>query len=195
MIDALEHIDRSIVYAVNQWNTPLLDEIMWVIAGKLTWVPLYLLLIWLAFRKMSRQGFVIFVLCAIFAVALADLLSVHLFKNMFQRYRPSHHGFLTNRLHFYELKPGEFYKGGMFGFVSSHATNFFALAIFTGIVLKDHYKYLFGILLGIAAIISFSRLYQGVHYLSDLLAGALLGTIISLLVYKFLYLHLAAKYK
>ncbi len=193
MIDYLEGIDRAIVYTVNQWHRPWLDEVMWIVAGKVTWIPLYILLGVLAYIRMPRRTFWIFLACTIAAVGLADLCSVHLFKNVFQRYRPSHHALLTERLHFYTLRPGEFYKGGMFGFVSSHAANFFSLAVFTGLALRPYYRKLLWILLGIAVLVAFSRLYQGVHYLSDLLGGALLGSLISLVIYKFMYLRLTSK--
>jgi undecaprenyl-diphosphatase len=188
MIETLEGIDRWIVLTVNSWNTPLLDEIMWIVAQRITWIPLYLFLLWLGWKHLNRKQFVAFVLLSVLSVALADLISVHLFKNVFERYRPSHHALLTEQLHFYRKSNGEFYKGGMYGFVSSHAANFFALAMIVVLFLSRHVCYLAYIMFGTAVLVSFSRLYQGVHYLSDLLGGAMLGVLISYLVYRYLYL-------
>ena len=130
MIEQLEGIDRSLVLAINSIHSSWLDEFMWLVSGKLIWFPFYLLLLFLFFKKSNIRLTFIFLLCAIAVVALADQLSVHLFKNVFERYRPSHHALLTDKLHFYQLQDGNFYKGGMFGFVSSHAANFFGICSF-----------------------------------------------------------------
>lgn len=190
MIEKLESVDRWIVLTVNGWNTPFMDELMWVISQRATWIPLYLIILILAFRRLHKKQLVLFVIFAVVSVAIADLLSVHLFKNVFLRYRPSHNSLLTDQLHFYLKANGEFYKGGMYGFVSSHAANFFAMATFIGLSLRKYYPKMIWILMGISVVVSFSRLYQGVHYLSDLFVGALLGTIVSLAIYRLVYLKI-----
>lgn len=184
MIEWLEAIDRSIVLSVNSLHTPWLDELMWVISGKLIWIPFYLYLLYLAFKASGFRRCMVFLLLAILCVGLSDLISAQLIKNNIARYRPSHHALLTHRLHFYEMKPGEYYKGGQFGFVSSHAANFFALATFVGLSLRKRYRWLFPLLISISVIVCFSRLYLGVHYLSDLIGGALIGTLVSYAVWR-----------
>lgn len=188
MIDYLEGIDRMIVLTVNGWNNSFLDAFFWFISQRITWIPLYILIAFFAWKTLPKKQLVIFVILTILCVALADLVSVHLFKNVFLRYRPSHHADLTERLHFYLKANGEFYKGGMYGFVSSHAANFFALATFVSLSLNVVYPKLKWFLFSIAFLVSFSRLYQGVHYASDLFAGALLGISIAFILYRFVYL-------
>ena len=102
MIDTLESIDRAIVLAVNGWNTPWLDELMWWVSARITWIPLYLVLLYLGFKHVSRKAFAFYVISVLSAVILADLISVYAFKEVFMRYRPSHNTLLTNRLHLYE---------------------------------------------------------------------------------------------
>jgi undecaprenyl-diphosphatase len=187
MIEKLESIDRWIVLTVNSWDTPFLDELMWVISQRATWIPLYLILFILAYKRLNKKQLIVFALCAILAVAIADLVSVHLFKNVFLRYRPSHNALLTEQLHFYMKSNGELYKGGMYGFVSSHAANFFAMATFISLALRKYYPLMVWTLLSIATIVSFSRLYQGVHYLSDLVVGGSVGALVAYLVYRLLY--------
>jgi undecaprenyl-diphosphatase len=193
MIEQLESIDRWIVLMVNSWNTPFLDELMWFISQRATWIPLYLILLIISYKKLQKKQFVVFILLTIVTVVLADLISVHLFKNMFLRFRPSHNSLLTDQLHFY-LKPNnEFYKGGLYGFVSSHAANFFALSTFVGLALRKYYPKLIWVLFLLATIVSFSRLYQGVHYLTDLFVGGLLGALIGYLIYRFAFLKINFK--
>jgi undecaprenyl-diphosphatase len=195
MIEFLEEIDRSIVLTINGWNTPFLDELMWWISARITWIPLYLILLFLAYKKLSRNHLFLFVGLLGLTIALTDLTSVHLFKNVFLRYRPSHNLLLTNQLHFYLIKPGEYYKGGEYGFISSHAANFFAIITLTYLVLRKAYPKLIYPLFFIGIVIAYSRIYLGVHYLSDVFVGALIGSIIAFGIYRFLYLRFSKSLK
>ena len=189
-METLEAIDRAIVVFINGCNTPFWDEVFWWISQRITWIPFYGLILFLAWRKLETRQFISLIAVTIVSVALADLISVYVFKNVFQRYRPSHHAELTEILHFYRLPNGEYYKGGMYGFVSSHAANFFALAMAVTLFLKSKIKWIGWMMFAVAAVVSFSRLYQGVHYLTDLAAGAALGGFVSWIIYSFVVLCL-----
>ncbi len=192
-METLEAIDRSIVLAINGMNSPFLDEVMWIISERVTWVPIYLLIIFLFFKLYGVKKTAIFLLVAIATVAVADLISVHLFKNIFERYRPSHHALLTDKLHFYKFESGDFYKGGQYGFVSSHATNFLAIATFSMLALKGKYSFLLPLLIGSGVLILFSRIYLGVHYLSDVFVGSLLGFGVAYLMHRFVFIPILRK--
>ena len=187
MDNFLEKIDQSIVLAINGWHTPFLDEIMWIISSKLVWIPFYLFLIYLAAKKHTLKQTLFFTVLAILSVILSDVISTYCFKEVFLRYRPSHNLLLSDKLHFYENKPGEFYRGGQYGFISSHAANFFAIAVFVGYSLKNYYPKLLFTLISIASIVCFSRIYLGVHYLSDVFVGGIVGSTIALILSKFIF--------
>lgn len=183
MIEWLESIDRTIVLTVNSWHTPFLDQLFWVISMRATWIPLYLLILiicWLCFGWKKTLAFTGIV---IGTIVVADLTSVYLFKELFQRYRPSHHALLTEKLHFYQINPNEYYKGGMYGFVSSHATNFATVTVLVGLTLRPYFPKFIWFLGSILLLVCFSRLYLGVHYLSDLIAGACWGATLASIVY------------
>ena len=184
MTEYLEEIDRQIVLAINGLHRVWLDEIMWWISARITWIPLYLVLLYLAFKQLNRKQLFLFVVFVVGSVAITDLVSVHLFKNVFLRYRPSHNLFISDHLHFYKIKQGEWYKGGQFGFVSSHAANYFAIATASWLVLKEGYPKLKWWLLIIGFLICFSRIYLGVHYLSDIVVGGFVGGFIAFVIYK-----------
>ena len=188
MLDFLESIDHAIVLAINSLHTPLLDEIMWLISGKIIWIPMYLFLIYLAYQHFGKKNTIYFVVLVITAIALSDLVSSQVIKKSVARYRPSHHVELASQLHFYKQKNGEYYQGGEYGFVSSHAANFFAIALFVGLIFREKAPQLIYTLFSIAILVGFSRIYLGVHYLSDIIGGAIVGTTISYLLWKFVWL-------
>lgn len=183
MIEQLESIDRAIVLAVNGWHTPFLDQLFWIISMRITWVPLYLLILIVCWLCFGWRKTLIFTGIVIATIILADLTSVYLFKEMFQRYRPSHHALLTEKLHFYPINGHEYYKGGMYGFVSSHATNFAAITVLVGMTLRRFFPKFIWWLAAFTLIVCFSRLYLGVHYLTDLIAGACWGATLASIVY------------
>lgn len=193
MIEYLESVDIAIVQLVNGWNTPFLDEVMWIVSGRITWIPLYVLLIYLAIRQGGWKSSLLFVFGVGVSVLLADFISTQGMKEVIQRYRPSHNLDIKDQLHYYQIGWGDFYRGGMYGFVSSHAANFFAIAVFSISFLIDYKKWLNPLLIGIAVLVSFSRIYLGVHYFSDVFVGAILGMLIALGVYRFIFLPLHKK--
>lgn len=190
MIEYLELIDRQLVLAINSLHNPFMDEVMWLISAKLTWIPLYLLLFWLAYKQLGLKLSLLFLVFVVISVALSDLLSVHAIKDVVKRYRPSHNLFLTNKLHFYQITPKDYYKGGQYGFVSSHAANFFVVYTAFMLVFKNRYSKMVHTLLVISIIVCISRIYLGVHYLSDIIGGATLGIIITYFVYRFFWLKI-----
>lgn len=109
---------------------------------------------------------------------LADWISVNGFKNVFERLRPCHQEGVMEYIRL--VTEG---CGGQFGFVSSHATNTFALAYFFTRYFKRYWKHS-EILFGTWCVLSaYSRVYLGVHYLGDIVGGAILGTLIGWLVF------------
>jgi undecaprenyl-diphosphatase len=177
-MNKLESIDRAIVLFVNGLNTPLLDEIMWFLSGRFSLIPLYLLLLILLKSQNSWRNTFIILSGLTLSILLADQISVHLFKNGFERYRPSHNEELKYLLHFYEVKPGEYYQGGKYGFVSSHAANFFAMIAFIFPFYKEKKNWILAGLILVGILVAISRIYLGVHYFSDVLVGATLGILV-----------------
>ena len=178
LMNKLESIDRAIVLFVNGLHTPLLDEIMWFLSGRFSMIPLYLLLLILLKSQNSWRNTIMILSGLTLSILLADQISVHLFKNGFERYRPSHNEELKYLLHFYEVKPGEYYQGGKYGFVSSHAANFFAMIAFIYAFYKEKKNWILAGLILVGILVAISRIYLGVHYFSDVLVGATLGILV-----------------
>lgn len=194
MFNALEKWDQFIVLAINGWNTPFFDYFFELVSGKFFWIPLYLILIVLIFKELGWKNALIFLGIVALCILVVDSGSVYLFKEVVQRYRPSHHLQLSKALHFQLDERGNPRLGGQYGFISSHAANFSALAILAGNVLKKQYPNLIFGLFGVTLLICYSRIYLGMHYLSDVLVGALWGGVIAYLFYR-LYLKVCLEMK
>lgn len=175
MLETLEKWDRALFLLLNSWHNEFMDQMMFLISGKLEWIPLYVLLLVLLIRKYKKHVWLPLLAVGV-VIVLADQSSVQLFKEIFERYRPCHNLEIKDMVHLVNNK-----CGGKFGFVSSHAANTFALATLVGLFLNRKTFYL---LLVWAILVSYSRIYLGVHYPSDVFFGGLLGIILALIVYR-----------
>ena len=165
----LQALDRQLLLAINRAHSPVADAVMVFASNRIVWFPAYALLIaWLIYHFRQRA---LLVLPLIFgAVALADSITSRLFKPFFARLRPCHNVQLARLLH---LPDG---CGGQFGFLSSHAANSVALAVFLALVLPTkRFWALKWLVILWATLLSYSRMYLGAHYPADVLGGAAVG--------------------
>lgn len=170
-----KEIDVHILMSVNLAHHQVLDVFMAIISNKFSWIWLYFFILGMSFRKLGPR-FIFFLLFAALTFASTDLISVHGFKEVFQRLRPCHSPELMGYLH--RVVP----CGGKFGFVSSHAANTAGIAAFTWYSGVLHYhmpvarKFFFSALLALYVLLNaYARVYLGVHYPSDVVAGLCLG--------------------
>lgn len=179
MIEQLENIDQKLLLLINGVNSPFFDQLMWAISDSFFGIPFYIVFYLIAFKFFGWKKALVIVLLGGVSVGLADLSSKYLFKEVFLRYRPSHNFLLKDKIHLVNN-----YRGGMYGFVSSHSANMFAIAISLGAFFYKENKVLIYLMLIWAGIIAYSRMYLGVHYPSDVFVGGLLGGTIGFVVYK-----------
>jgi undecaprenyl-diphosphatase len=171
----LERFDQQLFLFINSANSPLLDQVMHTVSGKLIWVPLYLSIL-IFFGVKYKRKFLIILIFIIIAATFADQSSV-IVKNIVHRLRPCHEPSLIAIVH---LVNGE--CGGIYGFVSSHAVNSFDVALLSLSFIRKRW-YSISIILW-AGVICYSRVYLGVHYPGDVICGALLGSFIGWGIYR-----------
>ena len=176
MIEFFTYWDTQFFIFLNGINSPFWDNVMYWISGTKSWIPFYLILIIVIVYKQRKRAIITLIFIGL-VIFLSDQISVHFFKDVFQRLRPCHTPELQDIVHLVKNK-----CGGKYGFVSSHAANTFALAGFLSFLFRYRPFIIFIILW--ASIVSYSRIYLGVHFPLDVICGAILGFVIGFLVYK-----------
>jgi undecaprenyl-diphosphatase len=168
-MEFLRSIDTGLFLLLNGMHNAFLDPIMYWLSDRLIWVPMYVMIvIFMIWRyKISGVWMVIFLVATI---ALCDQTASHLLKNVVQRLRPSQDPTLEGLVHLSLAGPG-----GLYGFASSHAANSSGLAIFLYFALDNRLKIMKYWLLIWSILVSYSRIYNGVHYPGDVLAGWIIG--------------------
>lgn len=175
MLDFLIDLDQKLLLFLNGLNHPFLDPVMFYISHKFTWIPLYLLLLVLVFWRYKWKGFLVLIF-VVLLVTLSDQGSVFV-KNTVMRLRPCREPLLDGLLHMVSRCPGGY------SFVSSHATNTFALAIFMNKLLGARFRFVVPVMITYAVLNAYSRVYLGVHYPGDVIFGSLLGILVGMFVY------------
>jgi len=179
MINYLEKLDQNLFLFINSFHSNFFDKIMWQISGQIIWIPYFIMIMYLIIKKYGKKTFLPLLFLPLTIIS-SDIISVHLFKDVFKRLRPCHNQEIANFVHIVKN-----HCGGEYGFVSSHSTNFFSLATFSSLLIKKNwYTY---ISIFIATIIAYSRIYLGVHYPGDVIGGAIVGFVIAFMFFK-LYL-------
>ncbi|HYG51407.1 MAG TPA: phosphatase PAP2 family protein [Flavobacteriales bacterium] len=176
MVETLEQWDIDLFFAINSRHNPFFDQVFYFISHGLSWIPVYMLLFYFLAKFYGIKIALVQVLLAGAMVGLADVTSVYLFKNTVCRYRPCHNEAFRNFVHIVND-----HRGGIFGFVSSHAVNFMTWTIVVFWFLKQQVKsnWLWLMFL-IPLVVGYSRVYLGVHYPGDVAGGFLLGTVFGL---------------
>lgn len=174
MFEYLESLDQELFLFLNGLRADWLDLPMYYLTTFKFWIPVFVLIIFLLYKRFGAiKPTVTAVLLIGLAVGLADLTSARVFKPHVKRYRPTHHAVIGQDVHTVITPENKEYRGGKYGFVSSHAANFFAIATSTFLLLGRKRRHLW--LFVWAALVSYTRIYLGVHYPADLICGGLLG--------------------
>lgn len=170
LVQWLDGLDRQLTSLLNFDGGGAGDLLACVFSSRLAWVPWGMAFLYaLAARhRLDWRGLLYLALGLALAVCLCDQVSSSVFKPLFMRLRPSHDPALAPLLHYVGN-----YRGGLYGFVSSHSANAWGVTMYAAAVLRERRFTLVSCCFSL--LVAYSRVYLGVHYVGDVLCGALLG--------------------
>ena len=184
MVDSLINLDFELFKLLNQpW--PGGDTIMWAVSGIWWWTPVYFFLLWKVWQVSGKEWdkTIFRVLFLVVCIAATDMISARIIKPGVQRFRPSHSIELRDNVHLVtpsgQTQP---YRGGRFGFVSSHMANYTGIALYLGLLFGGG-RWLLGLCIW-SVIIGYSRIYLGVHFPLDIAGGAILGAFVGYVLWR-----------
>ena len=153
-------LDKNLLLQWNGSDSLFWDGFMWVSTSTFIWIPLGIVLLYVIIRNNSPKEAFITLLAIALVITLADQISSGICKPLFARFRPTQDPEIM-----YLVDTVNGYRGGRYGFISSHAANTFAMAVFVSLLTKS--KRLAVVLLSWAILNAYSRIYLGVHYPGD----------------------------
>ncbi len=156
MLEKTLDYERELFFMLNGSDSVFLDHSMWLFTGKIVWLPLALFILVVLTYKINWRESILVLLAIVLVVTLCDQFASHLLKPVFMRLRPTHHPEFMN-----EVQTVFGYRGGKYGFISSHAANAFGFAMFMSLLFRC--KPLFtGVIFTWAMITAYTRIYLGV---------------------------------
>lgn len=177
MLEQELQFEKDLFFLLNGSDSIFFDYFFWLYSYKWTWIPFYVCFVIIFIYKKNWKEFILTLLSVALVILLCDQIASSFFKPIFQRFRPTHHPDFHDQV---QIVLG--YKGGMYGFISSHAANSFGFATLMAFIFRNR---LFTCMIMIFSLINgYSRIYLGVHFISDVVVGSLVGIIIGYMVYK-----------
>lgn len=171
MLETLKQIDTEWFLAINNgWQNDFMDWLCPWLRQPKTWIPLYIIAMWFAWKIYGKQALWVAVGAGLL-ILVSDQFSANLIKNTFERLRPCNDPILKTKVHLLT------YCGGGYSFISAHATNHFAIAVYFSLLFKNTYPRMLPYAILWAASIAISQVYVGVHYPFDIICGAIIGSI------------------
>ncbi|MFT4071299.1 MAG: phosphatase PAP2 family protein [Dysgonamonadaceae bacterium] len=180
LVNGIIPYEKGLFLFINGHHNLFFDQFMSLYSGKIIWLPLAIAAFCIHTIKIKKMEILLIIAAITFVFLLCDQLSAAFIKPLCQRLRPTHYPQIGDLVHVVNN-----YRGGRYGFISAHSANGFGIATFSSLLFR--YKiYTFVIFLW-ASLTAYSRIYLGVHFISDVVGGIMLGVFIGWLVY-FLYI-------
>lgn len=177
MLEQVLIYERDAFLWLNGGHTAFWDHVMWLYSGKAVWLPLAAFMVAMLVYKKSWKESLLILLAIALTITLCDQFASHVCKPLFTRFRPTHHPDFME-----QVKIVFDYRGGKYGFISSHAANAFGFATFMSLLFRHK---LFSVTIFLWALVTaYSRIYLGVHFISDIVPGMVSGSLFGWLVYR-----------
>ena len=167
MLEVFKELDQYFFLFLNSLHNSFWDHVMYWVTSTLFWIPLYIFLVAFMQRKLGKGAVIIFNI----TIILCDQISASIIRPFFQRLRPCCDPKIQHLVHLVGTYIGDY------SFPSSHATNTFGIAMLCWLLLKEYNPWIY-LLFPWAFLVTYGRVYGGVHYPGDIIVGALLGLLL-----------------
>lgn len=175
MLEKILSIDTELFVFLNSLGSERYDGLWLIITKQTSWIPLFILLLYLIFKKLGTKQTLYLVLFVTLLLIFTDQIT-NLFKNGFQRLRPCNNPEINSFIRVVLSRKS-------YSFFSGHAANTMAVATFLYLIFKKDFNY-FWLLFLWPLIFAYSRIYLGLHYPLDILSGYFFGAIMGFLMFK-----------
>ncbi|MFB2120577.1 MULTISPECIES: phosphatase PAP2 family protein [Parapedobacter] len=175
-IESILPYERDLFFLLNGSDSVFWDHVMWIVSKTSVWFVFYAFVALFLFYKTSKKEAALALFFFVLMIVLCDQFSSGFMKPFFERLRPTHHPDFKDLV---DTVNG--YRGGGFSFISGHATNSFGFAVFLSLLFRNRWVTLVALVWAI--LISYSRIYLGVHFISDVVGGVLAGTLLAMIMY------------
>lgn len=180
-IEGIIAIDKQLLTIFNGSNSMYLDSLVPILTSGMTWIPLYIGLLYLVVKNNENMGQIGLIIGATLAcLLLSGGIDDAIIKPLISRLRPCNDPTIKYQLN---IVAGTIEQS--YSFFSAHAANTMSLAVFFCLLVRD--KLFNGFMLLWSFLNCWTRLYLGVHYPFDVLAGIVWGCMIAVLVYIIFY--------
>jgi undecaprenyl-diphosphatase len=186
ILDQLIEFDKSLLLFLNGSDSLFIDGFFLTLTKTSTWIPLFVCMLYVVLKNNNAKRCFILLGLTVLLVVATDQFSSGFCKPFFHRFRPSQDPSLSNL-----VDMASNYRGSLYGFISGHATNTFSIALFFSLIFKNARTT--AVLFSWAILSSYSRIYLGLHFPGDILAGIVSGSLIALLFY-YIYQLLLKKF-
>ncbi|HET8886761.1 MAG TPA: phosphatase PAP2 family protein [Salinimicrobium sp.] len=176
-MEELIKLDHELFLFLNNLGNETWDWFWIALSGKFTAVPLYVLLLFLIYKNFGVKGTLITLVLVAGLITCTDQLA-NVFKDGFERLRPCRQEGVMEHARMLADYCGKY------GYFSAHAASSTALAIYIGLILKDVYRKIIYFMIFWAILVSYSRIYVGVHYPGDVITGIVIGSFLGWIFYK-----------
>lgn len=198
--------DHSLFLTLNFDGGPLFDKIMLAVSGTVLWIPFYLLILWLVWRRYGWRNLILFILALAVGLVLSDMICgifkhTGPLKNLWTDLTPRWRPMFTPELENLPIPADSLFSwrhagiptpegivhvpaeaiSGKYGTVSSHAATIVAVVTLSAAAIRRHWFTILGIVATL--LICYSRIYLAKHFPIDLLLGAGVGLLVGGIAY------------
>lgn len=175
MFEQILDSDSKILIYLNNLGTSMFDWFWLACTNEVTWIPLFVFIVLSVYRKFSAELALKILMYALLLLA-ANLFLTEIVKETIGRIRPNNDRTMIHALRILTSPPN-------YSFFSGHASSSFCITVFLILTLKKHFKLISWLWIW-PILFTYSRIYIGVHYPSDLIVGALFGWLLAKIFYK-----------